>query len=293
VNRVAHRREPQQQRADVGGFDGADDAALVARRRAFLVLETERESLAAGIRRQFRPRRRYQDLCLVKMVTRLQADYLTQPSQVDSGADQPSRGGLRRIDYGGVADWARPWGPSCLVQLQSDLNEFDVKLRNARRWLPSGARTEAEARAGERFQEIMGRLAGGLKAADFTLPSWASHSSLRSAHRPLRQQAPKPAARRRSASRRRAHARAAPRRAAARPVAPGRDGPGGAAPQGRIDVNEATYEQLRAMTLTITQSRRLLAYRNRVKRFESLDELDVLPGFPRTVLERLKHRLTV
>jgi DNA uptake protein ComE-like DNA-binding protein len=291
VNRVAYRREPQQQGTDAGGPGGVEDAALVARRRAFLVLERERESLTAGMQPQSRPRRRYEDLCVLKMVTLVQCDYLSQPTQVGSGADQSSRRDPRPLEYGGVADWARPWGPSCLVQLQSELNEFDAKLRSARRWLPAGAQTKAEVRAGKRFQEIMAKLAGGLKAADFTLPSWASRSSLTSRHSPLRQKAPKPA--RRSASRRPAHARAAPRRAAARPVAPGRDGPGGAASQDRIDVNEATYEQLRAMTLTITQSRRLLAYRKRVKRFESLDELDTLPGFPRTVRERLKHRLTV
>jgi DNA uptake protein ComE-like DNA-binding protein len=137
----------------------------------------------------------------------------------------------------------------------------------------------------------MAKMGGKLKTADFTLPSWASRSSLTSRHSAPRQKASKPAAPR-TASRRSAHVRPAPRRATPRPVAPGRDGSGGAAPEGRININEVTYEQLRAMELTITQSRRVLAYRKRMKRFGSLDELDAIPGFPRIVLERLKHQLS-
>jgi DNA uptake protein ComE-like DNA-binding protein len=290
MNRVAHRREPQPQGGGAGGFGGEDDAAIVARRRVFLVLESERESLAAGIRRQLRPSRRFEDLCLVKMVTRLESDYLREPTHVGSGADQSWGAVARALDHG-VADWARPWGPTCLMQLESDLTDFDDKLRNARRWLSAGTQTAANARAGERFVEMMAKMAGWLKAADFTLPGWASRSSLTSLHSAPRPKASKPA--RRPPPRRPAHRPVAFRRAAPRTVATRRDGPREAASQGRIDINEATYEQFRALQLTITQSRRLLAYRKRVKRFESIDELDAIPGFPRTVLERLKHRLTV
>jgi helix-hairpin-helix protein len=283
VNQVAYQRRGEAkppQRADAAAFGGADDAAIVARRRAFLLLEGHRESLAARIGRQLRVSRRYEDLCLVKMVTRLQRDYLSQPTQAGAGGDQPFGGGRGPLEYG-VADWARPWGPSCLVQLQSDLNDFDDKLKHARRWLHAGTQREAEARAGERFVEIMAKMAGRLKTADFTLPSWASRSSLMS-RRPA---APGPEAPPRPVRRRmtRRSAFRSSRRAAPKPVAPGR----------RVDINEATFEELRAMKLTITQSRRLLAYRKRVKRFESIDELDAIPGFPRTALEQLKHKLSV
>jgi DNA uptake protein ComE-like DNA-binding protein len=37
----------------------------------------------------------------------------------------------------------------------------------------------------------------------------------------------------------------------------------------------------------------VLAYRDRVGGFKSLDELDSIPGFPHSFLEELKRQLTV
>jgi DNA uptake protein ComE-like DNA-binding protein len=59
-----------------------------------------------------------------------------------------------------------------------------------------------------------------------------------------------------------------------------------------IDINDATYDQLRSLKLSTTQSRRLLAYRRRVEGFKSLNELDAIPGFPSAVLDQLKQRLS-
>ena len=58
-------------------------------------------------------------------------------------------------------------------------------------------------------------------------------------------------------------------------------------------MNEATYEQLRERNLSVTQTGRVLAYRDRVGGFSSLDELDSIPGFPHSLLEELKRGLTV
>jgi hypothetical protein len=290
VDRVAHRNrsEPQREGDGAESVNGAGDKGTVASRRVFLLLESERQSLASGLRRQFHPARRYEDLCLVKMVTRLQRDSLSHPDQDAAGATRPSRRSARGFEHD-VPAWAQPWGPSCVVELESDLNGFDDKLRHARRWLPAGLHTAAEERAAERLANIIARMEGSLKLADFTLPSWASPSAL-TAREGSRRPAPK-ASRGRPAARRRALGRAASR--SGEPRAPGPGRPKRKASNGPIDVNEVTYEDLRAMELTITQSRRLLAYRDRVKRFESLEELNVLPGFPKTVLERLKHGLSV
>ncbi len=60
-----------------------------------------------------------------------------------------------------------------------------------------------------------------------------------------------------------------------------------------LNLNEATYEDLRRLRLSVTQAGRLLAYRDRAGGFKSLDELDAIPGFPKPFLTELKPRLTL
>ena len=146
------------------------DPAVLARKRAFLLLEGHRESLAARVPRLARARTRYEARCLVKMVTRLQRDYLSQPTLSGDGTGLGDSA-AEALEFG-VADWARPWGPSCLLQLQADMNVFDHKLKSSRRWLSRSTQRQAEAKAGERFAAIMARMAGDLKLAEFTLPGW-------------------------------------------------------------------------------------------------------------------------
>jgi DNA uptake protein ComE-like DNA-binding protein len=43
----------------------------------------------------------------------------------------------------------------------------------------------------------------------------------------------------------------------------------------------------------VTQATRLLAHRERVGRFESIEELDQIPGMPPEFLEDLKRRSTL
>jgi DNA uptake protein ComE-like DNA-binding protein len=42
--------------------------------------------------------------------------------------------------------------------------------------------------------------------------------------------------------------------------------------------------------LSVTQATRLLAHRERIGSFQSLDQLDEVPGFPQDQLEDLKRR---
>jgi helix-hairpin-helix protein len=287
VNTVAQHKKrgdaPQEKQGDANGLLAAGDAPVVARRRAFLLLEAHRESLAARVRRHVRVRRRYENLCLVKMVTRLQRDYLSQPTP---GA-KSSLGGTG-VEYG-IADWARPWGPTFLLQFQADLNVFDLKLKSSRRWLSAATRRDTEARAAERFASITAGMASQLKAAEFALPSWASSRQL--SRDPAPRRAPS-RAEPRAASRRGAPRRVTSERAAPGPVAPRRAAPRAASDR-RLNLNRASFAELRSLDLSITQSHRLLAYRKRIGGYESIEQLDDIPGFPKVVRERLKRQVTV
>jgi DNA uptake protein ComE-like DNA-binding protein len=254
----------------------------------FLALERKRESLVVGTRRQLRPGKRYEDLCLVKMVTHLQRDYLSRARRHEAQTDGRPRSETARAERE-VPDWAMPWGPGCLVQLQSDLHDFDERLANARRWLTTAGQVAAEARALDRFARLMDQMAEGLEAARLGVPEWASRRALTERRRANRRKAAKPAARRRGVQQRRSHGSARDRSPGGRAAAPARSRSSG---NGRIDVNEATYEQLRSLKLSTTQSRRLLAYRQRIQGFRSLNELDAIPGFSSGVLEQLKQRLS-
>jgi competence protein ComEA len=66
--------------------------------------------------------------------------------------------------------------------------------------------------------------------------------------------------------------------------------PGSGAP---INLNSVTFEQLRGENLSVTQATRLLAHRERLGGFGSVDDLDQVAGFPQDVLADLKSRSTV
>jgi DNA uptake protein ComE-like DNA-binding protein len=60
-----------------------------------------------------------------------------------------------------------------------------------------------------------------------------------------------------------------------------------------IDLNSANYEQLRSLKLSVTQTGRILSYRERTGGFKSLEELENIPGFPKQFLDELRGRLIV
>jgi hypothetical protein len=61
----------------------------------------------------------------------------------------------------------------------------------------------------------------------------------------------------------------------------------------RLDLNAASYDQLRALKLSVTQSDRILSFRDRSGGFRSVNELEDIPGFPRATLDELRGRLRV
>ena len=76
------------------------------------------------------------------------------------------------------------------------------------------------------------------------------------------------------------------------PQAEGRPAEPVAEPAGdRIDLNDAGFEQLREVGMSVTQANRVIAYRDRLGGYRSVDDLDAVPGFPRALLTELKQRL--
>jgi hypothetical protein len=120
----------------------------------------------ARLGRQWRPKRRYEHLRLLATVTRMEYECLGGPAlKMQEGRDpstDPMDGG--EPDEEALAEWARPWGWSCIFELRSKLNRYGPDLDRSRRRLPAAAREDAERRADERFVEIVERVASTLEA---------------------------------------------------------------------------------------------------------------------------------
>ena len=59
----------------------------------------------------------------------------------------------------------------------------------------------------------------------------------------------------------------------------------------KLSLNSASFEELRAVGLSVTQTQRVIEYREKNDGFKSLDELDSVPGFERSLLVELKSRV--
>ena len=64
-------------------------------------------------------------------------------------------------------------------------------------------------------------------------------------------------------------------------------------PGDALNLNQATYDDLRRLKLSVTQTGRVLDYRETVGGFKSLDELDDIAGLPHDLLDELKRKLTI
>jgi DNA uptake protein ComE-like DNA-binding protein len=60
-----------------------------------------------------------------------------------------------------------------------------------------------------------------------------------------------------------------------------------------LNLNQATYDDLRGLKLSVTQTGRVLDYRETLGGFKSLDQLDDIAGLPRDLLTELKSKLTI
>jgi DNA uptake protein ComE-like DNA-binding protein len=77
------------------------------------------------------------------------------------------------------------------------------------------------------------------------------------------------------------------------PRPPGRKPHPGRGGNSKLDLNAASFDDLRDLGLTVEQSARLIALRDLRSGFQSLKDLDGLPDLPRKVVTRLKQRVTV
>jgi competence ComEA-like helix-hairpin-helix protein len=62
---------------------------------------------------------------------------------------------------------------------------------------------------------------------------------------------------------------------------------------GQINLNEATFEDLRELGFSVTQATRVITYRERQKGFGSIDQLADVPGMPEEFLTTVRDRLTL
>jgi competence ComEA-like helix-hairpin-helix protein len=58
-----------------------------------------------------------------------------------------------------------------------------------------------------------------------------------------------------------------------------------------MSLGKASFEELREFGMSVTQAKRVIAYRERLGGFGSVDELDQVPGFSKTFLNEIKSRL--
>jgi len=66
-----------------------------------------------------------------------------------------------------------------------------------------------------------------------------------------------------------------------------------AEPSGPVDLNKATFEQLRRLGFSAAQANRVIAYRDRLGGYKSVDDLETVPGIAREFVTKLEDRLKV
>jgi competence ComEA-like helix-hairpin-helix protein len=59
-----------------------------------------------------------------------------------------------------------------------------------------------------------------------------------------------------------------------------------------LDVNRASFEELRGLGLSITEATRVIAYRERKEGFSSVDDLGSVPGLSKKLVEEIRGQLT-
>jgi competence ComEA-like helix-hairpin-helix protein len=58
-----------------------------------------------------------------------------------------------------------------------------------------------------------------------------------------------------------------------------------------VNINTASFEELREADLSVTQATRVLAYRERFGGYQSVDDLARVPGFTEELVAGLRTRL--
>ena len=66
--------------------------------------------------------------------------------------------------------------------------------------------------------------------------------------------------------------------------------PGSAGP---VNINTASFEELRGAEFSVTQATRVLAYRERFGGYSSVDDLARVPGFSPEAIAALRDRVSI
>jgi DNA uptake protein ComE-like DNA-binding protein len=83
------------------------------------------------------------------------------------------------------------------------------------------------------------------------------------------------------------------KRAAAQAAAVAHPGDPDPSPEGGLDLNAASFEQLRALGLSITQAGRVIGQREQHHGFASVEDVDAIVGIPKGVKRTLKQQGSV
>jgi DNA uptake protein ComE-like DNA-binding protein len=62
---------------------------------------------------------------------------------------------------------------------------------------------------------------------------------------------------------------------------------------GFVSLNSGSFEQYRALGMSVTQAKRVIAHREALDGYSSLDQLDEVPGFSKAFLLEMKAKLTL
>jgi competence protein ComEA len=62
---------------------------------------------------------------------------------------------------------------------------------------------------------------------------------------------------------------------------------------GMVSLSKASLEDLRSLGMSVTQAKRVIDYRERIGGFDSIDDLDHVPGFPKALLAQIKEGVTL
>jgi hypothetical protein len=119
-------------------------ATASARTFLLLALATSCDSFTTRSSRYWRPRRRYEDLCLAITVRRVHRDWLLSTTE---------------------SEWVKPGVKArLLARTNQDLAQQALELARSRRWLSPSMRRKAEARARERFGRIAAQIGAEVPA---------------------------------------------------------------------------------------------------------------------------------
>lgn len=198
---------------------------------------------------------------------------------------------LRRVEQRAEDAERRAAFAERLAQLKVEESEREKRLNNVVSGIDRAEQRALEAEA--RAESAERSAAAALEQSDLTPAETASEAL--AVGEPAPEAAPSTPAPPKRPAPGTADDPAAP---APEPAAPPRKGLFGSSPSpqggsGSMNLNSATFEELREAGLSVTQATRILAYRERFGGYSAVEDLEKVPGFPEDLIESLKGKISV